>query len=300
MPLNFNFPLLGETLALFSALLWALAVILFKKSGETVHPLGLNLFKNMLALVLLIPTLIIFHTPLVPTIPFAYYLRFVLSGLLGMTLGDTLFFISLNRLGANLAAITSYTYSPLMVIFSMVFLKERILPLQIFGMGLILTALLLISNYRNPIQISRRNLLTGITLGILSTASTAVGVIIIKPLLAQIPLLWATAFRLMIGMIGVTVVTLVLPERKKIISSIFKLHGLGYSTAGTVLGTYLALTVWLGGMKFTQVSVAAPLNQLSNIFVFIFSALFLREPITRHRLLAIIAAGIGAAIIFLK
>ncbi|MEO0025301.1 MAG: DMT family transporter [candidate division WOR-3 bacterium] len=295
-----NIPFLGETLALFSALFWALAVILFKKSGETVHPLGLNLFKNMLALTLLIPTLIIFHTPLMPTMPFADYLRFILSGLLGMTLGDTLFFMSLNRLGANLAAITSYTYSPLMVIFSMVFLKERIMPRQILGIVLILTALLLISSYRTQSQISRRNLLTGITFGILSTASTAAGVIIIKPLLAQTPLLWAAALRLMIGMIGVAVVTLALPERKKIISSIFKLRGLGYSTAGTVLGTYLALTVWLGGMKFTQVSVAAPLNQLSNIFIFIFSALFLKEPITHRRLLAIITAGIGAVLVFLK
>lgn len=295
-----NIPFLGETLALFSALFWALAVILFKKSGETVHPIGLNLFKNMLALTLLTPTLIIFHTPLMPTMPFTDYFRFVLSGLLGMTLGDTLFFMSLNRLGANLAAITSYTYSPLMVIFSMVFLKERIVPRQILGIVLILTALFLISSYRTQSQISRRNLLTGITFGILSTASTAVGVIIIKPLLAQTPLLWAAAFRLMIGMIGVAVVTLVLPERKKIISSLFKLRGLGYSTAGTVLGTYLALTVWLGGMKFTQVSVAAPLNQLSNIFIFIFSALFLREPITRRRLVAIITAGIGAVLVFLK
>ncbi|MCX7731881.1 MAG: DMT family transporter [candidate division WOR-3 bacterium] len=295
-----NLPFLGETLALLSALFWALAVILFKKSGETVHPLGLNLFKNMVALTLLIPTLVIFHTPLLPRMSSGDYLKFIISGLLGMTLGDTLFFMSLNRLGANLAAITSYTYSPILVIFSLLFLKERILPLQTLGIVMILTALLLISSSRTSKQISRRNLLTGITLGIFSTACTAVGVIIIKPLLAQTPLLWAAALRLLIGMAGVAIVILVLPERRKIIASIFKLQGLGYSTAGTVLGTYLALTVWLGGMKFTQVSVAAPLNQLSNIFIFIFSALFLREPVTRTRLLAIITAGIGATLVFIK
>ncbi|UCC45647.1 MAG: EamA family transporter, partial [Candidatus Zixiibacteriota bacterium] len=50
-------PYQGETLALTAAIVWAVAVILFKKSGETVHPIGLNLFKDVLAAVLFVPTL---------------------------------------------------------------------------------------------------------------------------------------------------------------------------------------------------------------------------------------------------
>ena len=65
----------GEAMALLSAIVWALAVILFKKSGEVVHPVGLNLSKNALAAVLLsipplpplLPPGLIFSTyPVVP------------------------------------------------------------------------------------------------------------------------------------------------------------------------------------------------------------------------------------------
>ncbi len=37
---------LGETCALLSPLLWSFAVILFRKTGEHVTPIALNLFKG--------------------------------------------------------------------------------------------------------------------------------------------------------------------------------------------------------------------------------------------------------------
>ena len=44
---------IGEFYSLSSAFIWAVAVILFKKSGESLNPFALNLFKNVLALTLL-------------------------------------------------------------------------------------------------------------------------------------------------------------------------------------------------------------------------------------------------------
>ena len=52
-----TFPFFGQILALLTAVIWAVAVILFKKSGETFHPLGLNIFKNVLAAALFLPTM---------------------------------------------------------------------------------------------------------------------------------------------------------------------------------------------------------------------------------------------------
>ena len=49
----------GELFALSSALVWALAVILFRRSGETLPAFELNLFKNFFGLILLIPTILL-------------------------------------------------------------------------------------------------------------------------------------------------------------------------------------------------------------------------------------------------
>ena len=57
--------------------------------------------------------------------------------------------------------------------------------------------------------------------------------------------------------------------------------------SGSFIGTYIALLLWLAGMKFTQTSTAAALNQTSNIFVFIFAGMFLKETIDSKRIIAI-------------
>ncbi|RKZ05653.1 EamA family transporter, partial [bacterium] len=49
--------MMGKLFALLSALTWAVAVILFKKSGERVPPFALNLFKAGVSVLLFIGTL---------------------------------------------------------------------------------------------------------------------------------------------------------------------------------------------------------------------------------------------------
>src|SRR5438309_1782410 len=46
----------GEAFALLSAALWAYGVILYKRLGEDIAPLALNLQKNLIVLALVLPT----------------------------------------------------------------------------------------------------------------------------------------------------------------------------------------------------------------------------------------------------
>jgi drug/metabolite transporter (DMT)-like permease len=54
------------------------------------------------------------------------------------------------------------------------------------------------------------------------------------------------------------------------------------------------MLAWLAGFKYTLVSVAAILNQLATIFTFVLAAIFLKEPVTLSRLVAIALAATGA------
>ena len=47
----------GEFFALASALCWALAIILFRRSGDALPAFELNLFKNLVGFLLIVPTL---------------------------------------------------------------------------------------------------------------------------------------------------------------------------------------------------------------------------------------------------
>ncbi|MCK7483443.1 MAG: EamA family transporter [Candidatus Moduliflexus flocculans] len=103
---------LGEILAAASGLVWAVAVVLFRVSGRRIHPLGLNLGKNLLAVAFILPTLLVLGEPLFPAVPAANVGLLLLSGVLGIAVSDTLFFHALNRLGASLTAIVDCFYSP--------------------------------------------------------------------------------------------------------------------------------------------------------------------------------------------
>jgi drug/metabolite transporter (DMT)-like permease len=113
---------MGEALALLCAIAWAVAVILFKKSGETVHPVGLNFFKNLLAIVFLAPTIYVFGGTILHPAPASCYIVLLLSGALGIGIADTLFFKSLNALGAGLSAIVVCMYSPFIIALSFLYL----------------------------------------------------------------------------------------------------------------------------------------------------------------------------------
>ncbi|NIM97636.1 MAG: EamA family transporter [candidate division Zixibacteria bacterium] len=292
-----NSPHLGEILALSCAILWATAVILFRKSGETVAPSGLNLFKNTLALALFVLTSLVLRASLFPQASAGDYFLVLASGIIGLSISDTLFFRSLNLLGAELSAIVDCLYSPFIIGLSVLLISESMSALQVLGVFLIVSAVLAVSGIGDRKHISRHDLTLGILLGVLAMATMAVGIVMIKPLLNRSPLLWVVEVRLFAGCVGLSVYLLFHPRRGQIVGSLMSVRNWQYMLPGSFLGAYLSMIVWMGGMKYTQASIASALNQTSNVFVFILAALLLKEPVNLIRVIAIILAFSGAFIV---
>ncbi len=295
--MNIHFPYMGEAFSLMAAIIWGLAVILFKKSGERVHPVALSLFKNILAFVLFAVTLVLFGERIIRDVPVSQYGLLFLSGVLGLGVSDTLLLKSLNLLGAGFWAIIACLWAPAIITLSFIFLDESMSLLQLCGVALIIIAILTVSTRKANLDIPKENLLWGIFWGILAVASGAVGIVIIKRLLEQSPVLWVTEIRLFGGISTLLFVFLFHPKRRNIITTLKSTQSWGYTLGGSLMGTYLAMLVWLIGMKYAEASIASSLNQTNNIFIFLFAWLILREPITRRRIIAIILGVAGAFIV---
>jgi len=290
-------PYPGETFALLTAVVWAFAVILFKKSGESVHPIALNIFKNILAFILFIPTILLSGGELIRTVPVNDYLLILTSGIIGIGIADTLFFKSLNLLGAGLVAIVSCTYSPAIIIFSYLFLGEILTWWQIAGVFMIILAVLTAISRKKQSDIKRRNLILGIIYGVLGSLLTGIGVVIVKRILEDSPLLWVTELRLLGGIMALLVILTFHSGRKKIIGSLRAGRNWIYTISGSFAGAYMAMAIWLAGMKYAQASTASALNQTSNIFIFIFAWLLLKEPVTLRRAIGIFLGISGALLV---
>ncbi|MEW6073738.1 MAG: DMT family transporter [Planctomycetota bacterium] len=297
-------PYFGEICALAAPLAWSFAVILFRKTGERVPPLALNLFKNVLALGLFAGTLAVVGSAAPGGATGRDYGLLLASGVLGIGVSDTLFLMCLNRIGAGLQAIVNTSYSPFNILLSMLYLGERLTLPQFLGVGLILSAVLSVGWMRGPGGTrDRRRAALGVTLGLAATLTQAVSIVGIKPLLDRLPgeslqpLLWATSWRIVGGTAATALLIAARRSARRSLRSLRDARAWPVMVPASLLGTYVSLLFWMGGMKYTLVSVASALNQTATLFTFVLAVLLLHEPATGRRLLGLVLGLGGVALV---
>lgn len=289
---------MGEIYALACALVWAFAVIFFRKSGETVAPFSLNLFRVTVSCVLFSVTMLILGRPLVIDVPVQDYLILIASGVIAIAFSDTLFHMCLNRVGAGLNAIVNTLYSPFIILYAFLMLGERLSWSQFLGMVLIISGVVVASVTRLPDGVSRRDLVIGILLGVVSMATLAFGIVLAKPVLERSDILWATTIRQLGSFAVLLPAALLLPGRRDRFQVFKPRAAWRFTLPGAFLGSYLALILWIGGMKYTTAGNAGILNQTSTIHTLILASLFLKEPFTLRKLLAAVLALGGILLVF--
>ncbi len=291
---------MGEFFALLTAAFWAGAVICFKRAGEVLPPLALNLFRVGLSSVLLLATMLALGLPPWRPAALADHLLIVASGLIAIALADTLFHASLNRVGAGITAVIDSLYPPATAMFAMILLGERLSRGDVVGVVLVVGAVLITTRVALPAGVSRRMLLVGILLGCLSMVALSLGIVIVKPVLADQPVVWVTAMR-QFAALGFLLLAGIGPAQRREYARIVRLdrHTLRWAFPGTVLGSYLALMCWIAGMKYISAGAAAALNQTAIIYTILLARVVLGEPLTRRRVGACALAVAGVICVIL-
>jgi drug/metabolite transporter (DMT)-like permease len=290
--------MMGSLFALGSAFFWAGAVILFKKSGETFSPISLNIYKSIVGLLLVSATMLLLGIPFFPEQPLNSWLLLSLSGFLGITLADLFFFMALNRLGAGMAAIVECLYLPCVLFFSFMLLDEHLGLGGISG-GLLVLAAVLVGSFQKkdltltpgPAPASR---VPAIIAGVFAMIFLALGIVIIKEILTHTDVFWATLVRLGAAIVTLMILVICHPGRKRFLSELKWSRSWLVALPASICGNYIALVLWVAGMKYTTASRAAILNQMSTIFIFILAAVFLKEKITVNKGVGIFMAISGA------
>jgi len=296
-------PMLGEILSLTAALVWAVAMILFRTASLETRPLVLNFFKNVVGIVLLASTLLLlggFGSLL--EISSRDFWLLGLSAVIGLYAGDTLLFAGLKRIGASLPFLLSCLYAPTAVFFSWLLLGESLADMILVG-GIAITAgIFLVSTDRLglPEGVSRSDLLAGVLFGTTAPLLFALGLVITKEPLAHIPILPATLVRMVIGTAPLAFHLLLTGRTPEIVDAFRPSERWRILLPASVLGTYLGMLSWLGGIKYTEASTASLLNQASPLFGIPLAALFLGERLTWRKIVGGMLAMGGILVIFLR
>ena len=284
----------GELFAILSALTWAFGVILYKRLGERLPPLALNLRKNLLVLAMLVPVLLLWHGVDAPRIPATDVAISLASGVLGIAIADTLYFRALNRVGAGRMGIVGNFLSPFVLVLAYSFLGERLAGMQIAGFALVSVGVIIVSGPHGGARSTAPEVRRGILLGILSVFLMAAAIVLVKRVLERHDLLWISAIRMIGAVAGMLVIGFVLRDRTTPAPPLAA-RDWWLLVAGAFLGQLLSMLLWLAGYKYTSASVAAILNETASVFIVLLAWLMLREPLGRRRIVGVAFTLAGVA-----
>lgn len=291
-----NNSIFGISMALISTLSWALCTIALKKLGEHLDPIGMTTVKAILASIILF--LIILFTGETYNIGTDKIITIAISGILGIAIGDSLFFASLNKLSPLILSIILFVGPDLFTgIFGFIFLKELPSTLSWVGIFCILFGL---SFLIFPIQkenIKSKTKIIGIVFALLSLICTAYSMVIIKPILNNIPIITATMYRMLFSAIILLIFGFFMKKisiwKQNLNDKNYNIKLVGTLSFATIGGFWFSLIA----IKHCQLIIASSLMSLEPLFILLFSILFLKYVPKRNEIIGLISIIVGIFLI---
>ena len=302
----------GELAALLAALFWSISSTIYARTGTTVPALELNALKGAIATGFLLVTLAI-GNPDLPHLPVQPVSLLLLSGVIGIGLGDTAFLAALKALGTRRTLLLETIAPPLTAILATIALSER-LPVAAWGaIALTVAGIFGVISERAPQESGhdRRNpIAIGILWALLAAIAQASGVILTRAALraTAISPLWSALLRLMAGTLCAVVLLQIRRQPLTVLAAFSKSSSaanlarpwrtLGAIALAALLGTYLGIWLQQTALKFTSAGIAQTLLATSPLFILPLDALRGDRPNQRAIFGAAIATA-GVALLFL-
>ena len=285
--------LIGIAAALGSAASWALGSILFKRLGERLSSPAMTLAKQIISVVFLAAAL-----ALVGFQPLATddLLLLVVSGLLGIALGDTFFFAALQDLGPVALIVLLTLGQVLTVVLAVVYLGESPAPWAWMGIGLVICGVgtVLLGKVGGEQGVTGRR---GMLFGLLSVVCMSVSMIIAKEGLDSVSALQATFLRMAAGAVGMFLFGLASGRLRDWLLPFRDLRlGAGF-LAAVMLVTFGGFWLSLVAIKYVDVSVANTLGSIEPVFVLPFAVVFLKEKATWSTVLGTLTTVAGVVLL---
>lgn len=275
--------IIGVFLALVSTASWATCTLILKKLGEKLDPIAMTTIKTCFATVYLLLLVCLTGKGLVvtngSTIPI------VASSILGIAIGDSLFFASLNRLSPLVLSIILFVGPDLLSgIFGIIFLGENPSVIAWFGIAVILLGLgFFIFPIKEDDESSKTSFL-GVLFAILSLICTAYSMVIIKPVLLENSTLTVTMYRMLFSAI-ILFIFAICSKKIFVWKNVLQDKTYNLKFAGTIaIATYGGFWLSLSAIKYCDLVLASTLMSLEPLFIIFFMIIFYRYiPVLKER-----------------
>jgi drug/metabolite transporter (DMT)-like permease len=292
-------PWLGEIAALLAAFLWASASLVYTRLGQSLSPILLNILKGGVAIAFLLLTLALTRVPLGFLTP--SMLGFlVISGILGIGLGDTAYLSALRYLGARLTLLLETLAPVITAILARVFLGET-LDLWAWG-GIFLTLVgvgWVVTERTTGVVLEEGNFRLGILWGVLAALAQAVGAVLSRSVLmtGDISPLWTALIRLLAGTAIALGLWPFLGRSRTPAGFSWSPRLLGIIILTAFASTYLGIWLQQISLKYAAAGIAQTLTSTSPLFVLPLASL-MGEKISLRAITGVIISLVGVSFLF--
>ncbi len=290
--------LVGGLFALGAGACWATASILFGKLGKSVSSLSMNFAKGLVGLACMGAALSIVG---IRGTTGEAWIYLSLSGLVGITIGDTVFFDTLRRLGPRRTLLMTTLIPALVAILSFVFLDERLSGRAWLGAAITVAGVSWTMWERLPHEeADTGSWRAGIGFGLVTVLTCAVAAILSKVGVAGTKPLEATGIRLLAGTGGLFLLGLFRGQLGAWLRPYRAPRMAGALFAAAFVGTFVGIWFSMASFWYTSATVATILSATDPIFVLPLAALFMGEKLRARPVLGAFVAVAGVVLLLTR
>lgn len=283
-------------LALGANFAFAWASVVFAHFSKTVSPLWTNAFKAIIALIGFSITYVIIGVPGLP--PSISLFSFLLSGFLGLCIGDWFLLKAFKELGAS-RALMLYGFQPIILGVSSFFLfQQKVEPHRFFAI-FFLIACLFVFSFENLKKTGSWQV-KGILIGLIAISLDACGVILVRYGFEMSPNLSALEvnfYRCVAAVFGFIALAQVRPIHLVDNFKKFKTKTKVAIIAASFSGTFLSLMLYLSAVQTGHLATISSISITSPLFAEITECIVEKRLPSKFLILAFILFASGFLIL---
>ena len=295
--------LLYYFIATSAAFCWAVASLISADVTRKIGGLAFNRLRLFFVSLMLISYT--FYLDTWSTINNDFLFVILLSGIIGIFLGDTLLFIALQKIGPRRNNILFSLAAPFTVILNIIFLNEIMSLVNLIGCIIVFFGVVIAIAYGNSRDKNHRwelvegNLYLGVIFGIGAALCQAIGLIMMKPILNMgADPIASASLRTLISCIFLAFTFFLNYEIFNTKTSL-NLKIIGQSILSGFLGMALGMSLLLIALQHADAGIVATLSSTSPIMILFLIWLVTKKMPTTGAWIGTVLAIIGSGLIFI-
>ena len=291
-------------LALLAAFSWSISSLISADITRILGGIGFNRLRLIFVSIMLLSYATFQKTW--DTINIEYLNVIIISGVIGIFLGDTLLFMALKRIGPRRNNILFSLAAPFTVILNILALQQKMSLIEITGCILIFIGVVVAISYGNSKNNNHRweliegSIKIGILFGILAALCQSIGLIMMKPILDQgADPIASAAIRCTISAL---LLSLTYISKSNLIG-----HNINFTTSTILktiisgfLGMALGMSLLLIALQKTDAGIVATLSSTSPIMILFLLWIITKKIPSIGAWIGTIIAIIGTGLIFIN